>query len=73
MKKCQDLEKEIRRLWKLRDIEIVLVVIEDEKARHNMKCWSNAKDCLVRNCKNTELSKYDDSILLAFGDLLQLA
>ena len=21
-----------------------------------MKCWSNAKDCLVGNCKNTEKS-----------------
>ena len=28
----------------------------DGKARNNMQCWSNAKDCLVGNCKNTEKS-----------------
>ena len=28
----------------------------DGEARHKMQCWSNAKDCLVGNCKNTEKS-----------------
>ena len=26
------------------------------KARHNMQCWSHAKECLVGNCKNAEKS-----------------
>ena len=28
----------------------------DGKAKHNMQCWSNAKEYLVGNCKNTEKS-----------------
>ena len=28
----------------------------DGKARHNMQFWSNAKDGLVGNCKNTKKS-----------------
>ena len=28
----------------------------DGKARNNMQCWSNAKDCIVGNCKNSEKS-----------------
>ena len=45
VEKYFDLKKEIGRLRKLRNVE---------KARHNMQCWSNVKDCLVGNCKNTE-------------------
>ena len=26
----------------------------DGKARHNMQCWSNAKECFAGNVKNTE-------------------
>ena len=45
MEKYLDLKKDIGRLRKLRNVE---------KARYNMQCWSNAKDSLVGNCKNTE-------------------
>ena len=69
MEKYHDLKKEIRRLWKLRNAEMVLVVIGalgsvsaefdrwmGKLGMHNMQCRSNAKECLVGNCKNTERS-----------------
>ena len=43
VEKYQDLKKEIRRLWKLRNAETVPVVIR-----------ALGKECFVGNCKNTD-------------------
>ena len=64
MEKYQHLEKEIRRLWELRNVEIVPVVIRALGSvsaafdrligKLGITCNVRAKECLVGNCKNTE-------------------
>ena len=64
VEKYQDLKNEIRRLWNLRNVEIVLAVIgalESVSAEFDrwmwklgIQCWNDAKVCLGGNCKNTE-------------------
>ena len=68
VEKYQELKREIGRLWKLKHVEVVSVVIgalrsvtKDferwiKKTRHSIQHWSDAKDCLAGNCKNISAS-----------------
>ena len=69
VEKYQDLRREIARLWKLKRIEVVPVVIgalgsvtkEFNKwigkiGIRSLQCWNNAKDCFVGNCEDIEES-----------------
>ena len=82
MEKYQDLKKEIRRLWKLRNVEIFLVVIgalgsvsaefDRWMGKLGMTCNVGVmqKSALLGNARIMRKVCKDESILLAFGHLL---
>ena len=64
MEKYQDLKREIGRLCKLKMVEVFTVVIVALGIVTKgfvgwKKCWSDAKSCIVVNCKDIEKSVGD--------------